>query len=190
MKLATVEITGSSPMAQSKYVTEPKKDKELSGDYEIRTWRYKLHYDKDGQVFIPLYALKNCLSEAAKFLSIQIPGKGKSTYTKHFEAGVSVADNMPIGIHKDAVESQQMFVPSDGIRGSNKRVIKYFPVMPEWSGTAQFLILDDTITQEVFQLHLEQAGKFIGLGSFRPRNNGYFGRFDIKMKKWEDNQTV
>lgn len=189
MKLATVEIKGLSPLAQGKYVDEPKKDKELPKDYEERTWRYKLHYDKDGNVFIPQYALKNCLSEAAKFLSIQIPGKGKSTYTKHFEAGVSVTDNMLIGIHKDAVESQYMFVPSDGMRGSNKRVVKYFPVMPEWGGTATFLILDDTITQDVFKLHIEQAGKFIGLGSFRPRNNGYYGRFDIKIKKWKDNQN-
>ena len=188
MKIATVELTSQSPMAQGKYVIEPKKDKELPKDYEERTWRFKMHYDKDGMVFVPQYALKNCLSEAAKFLSIQIPGKGKSTYTKHFEAGVTCTDNMSLGILKDDVPSQHMFVPSDGIRGSNKRVIKFFPVIPEWKGTANFLILDDTITQDVFKLHLEQAGKFIGLGSFRPRNNGYFGRFSINLKKWEDNQ--
>jgi hypothetical protein len=186
MKAVTVEITGTSTLAQGKYVTEEKKDKELAGDYEVRTWRYKMHYDKDGNVFIPLYALKNCISEAAKFLAIKIPGKGNATYTKHFEAGVTVADNMFIGVKKDAVECQQMFVPSDGVRGSNKRVIKYFPVIPEWRGTVKFLILDDTITEDVFKLHIEQAGQFIGLGSFRPRNNGYFGRFKIKIKKWED----
>jgi hypothetical protein len=50
--------------------------------------------------------------------------------------------------------------------------------------------LDDTITEEVFKLHIEQAGQFIGLGSFRPRNNGYYGRFKVKIKKFEDNQNT
>ena len=44
--------------------------------------------DTNGVVFIPPNSLKNCLSEAAKFLSISVPGKGKATYTKNFEAGI------------------------------------------------------------------------------------------------------
>jgi len=181
---ATVKLTSESTLAQGKYVSEPKKEKELAKDYEARTWRHKMHYDEDGKVFIPNFALKNCLSEAAKFLSIQIPGKGKTTYTKHFEAGVVVMENMFIGVNKDDVACQIMFVPSDGVRGSNKRVEKYFPVIPKWQGTTVFSILDETITEDVFFTHLEQAGKFIGLGSFRPRNNGYYGRFAAEMISW------
>lgn len=184
MKIATIKITGVSPIAQGKFVSEPKKDKELSKDYEARTWRHKMHFDNHDEVFIPNFALKNCLSEAAKFLSIQIPGKGKSTYTKHFEAGIMVNESMSLGINKDDVNGQWMFVPSDGVRGSNKRVEKCFPVIPEWGGTAEFYILDDTITQDVFLQHIDQAGKFIGLGSFRPRNNGYFGRFNAEIINW------
>jgi hypothetical protein len=63
-------------------------------------------------------------------------------------------------------------------------VEKYFPVIQKWEGTAIFSILDETITEDVFFTHLEQAGKFIGLGSFRPRNNGYFGRFKPEMISW------
>jgi len=181
MKIATVKLSSTSPLAQGKFVSEPKKEKELPKDFEARTWRNKMHFDAQGQVFIPNFALKNCLSEAAKFLSMQIPGKGKSTYTKHFEAGVSVLDNMLIGVDKETVDCQIMFVPSDGVRGSNKRVEKYFPVIPEWSGVASFYILDETVTEEVFLKVLEQAGKFIGLGSFRPRNNGFFGRFNMEL---------
>lgn len=184
MKTATVQITGISPLAQGKFVGEPKKEKELPKDFEARTWRHKMHFNADGSVFIPNFALKNCLSEAAKFMSIQIPGKGKSTYTKHFEAGVMVNDPMMIGVNQDEVESQLMFVPSDGIRGSNKRVEKYFPVIPAWNGKATFYILDEIITEEVFLKHIDQAGKFIGLGSFRPRNNGYFGRFNVELLSW------
>jgi hypothetical protein len=181
MKTAIVKIIGLSPLAQGKFVQAEKLPKELHKDYEARTWREKMHYDKDNIVFIPCFALKNCLAEAAKFLSIQVPGKGKATYTKHFEAGTMVVQNMSLGINKDEVNPQIMFVPSDGVRGSNKRVEKYFPVMPEWGGIAEYMILDETITEDVFINHLKQAGQFIGLGSLRPRNNGFFGRFDVKL---------
>lgn len=189
MKKALVKIIGITPLAQGKHVTVPKKNKESEKDYEVRTWREKMHYNDKGEVLISQFALKNCLSEAAKYLSIQVPGKGKATYTKNFEAGIAVELPMPIGINKDDVESQIMFVPSDGVRGSNKRVEKHFPVIPPgWSGLATFFIFDDIITEDVFKLHLEQAGTFIGLGSFRPRNNGYFGRFKIEIQSWQDTE--
>jgi hypothetical protein len=145
-----------------------------------------MHADAEGMVFIPPMAFKNCLSEAAKYLTMQIPGKGKSTYTKHFEAGVLVFEPMPLGVHKDKVSGEWFFVPSDGRRGSGKRVSRCFPVFPKWSGSVVFHIFDPTITKDVFQRHLEEAGKFIGIGRFRPRNNGFYGRFEMKSLKWEE----
>ena len=163
----------------------PKLDKEGSADYEKRTWRNRMHTDKSGKVFIPPMAFKNCLAEAAKFLSIQIPGKGKATYTKHFEAGVLVTDALPLGVSADDVDGEWLFVPADGRRGSGKRVDKCFPVIHDWEGVIPFHILDETITEDVFREHLEEAGKFIGIGRFRPRNNGYYGRFEVESVTWE-----
>jgi len=160
-------------------------DKEAKDDYERRTWRERLHYDrKKGEVFIPPMMLKNCLSGAAKYLSMRVPGSGKATFTKHFEAGVLVQDLLFLGIKKDDVEGETLFVPSDGKRGGGSRVMKTFPIIHEWSGEAVFYILDETITKEVFLYHLEEAGKFMGLGRFRPRNNGYYGRFSVKSLSW------
>jgi len=133
---------------------------------------------------MPPMAFKNCLSEAAKFLSHRIPGKGKATYTKHFEAGVLVTDALVLPIKKESVEGQWLFVPSDGKRGSGSRVDKCFPVIKEWEGDVTFFILDETIDEAAFKEHLEEAGKFIGLGYFRPRNNGFWGRFSVEAIKW------
>jgi hypothetical protein len=44
--------------------------------------------------------------------------------------------------------------------------------------------LDETITEEVFKLHLEESGKFIGIGRFRPQNNGFYGRFKVNEIVW------
>ena len=135
-------------------------------------------------MFIPPMAFKNCLSEVAKFLGIQIPGKGKATYTKHFEAGILVIDSAYIGIHKDDVVCENLFLPSDGVRGSGKRVVKSYPLIPEWECRVVVYVTDDTISEDVFRYHLEQAGTFIGVGRFRPRQNGYYGRFTVIGIDW------
>ena len=179
MRECLVTLQSVSPYSQSRYHGTDKLDKENHDDYEKRTWANRVHVNKEGYVFIPPMAFKNCLSECAKYLSVQIPGKGKSTYTKHFEAGVLVTEPLVLDVKKENVEGEWFHVPSDGRRGGSTRVLKCFPVIHEWSGDVLFHILDDTITAEVFKYHLDQAGKFIGIGRFRPRNNGYYGRFKI-----------
>lgn len=88
-----------------------------------------------------------------------------------------VMDRILLSVHKSEVESEEFFVPSDGRRGGGSRVLKRFPLIRKWASTATVYILDETITREVLQLHLEGAGSFIGVGRFRPRNNGFYGRF-------------
>src|SRR5688572_16894749 len=173
MKKALCKLKSISPYSQSKHYVVDKinNGKESHKDYEARTWRERLHVNKDGNVFIPPMAFKNCISEVAKYIGEQIPGKGKSTYTKHFEAGVLVVDGPVLPLKEEDVQGQWLFVPSDGKRGGPKRVDKCFPVIPEWEVEVEFIILDEIITEDVFRKHLEEAGKFIGIGYFRPRNN-------------------
>lgn len=185
MHTATAHLKSVSPYSQSRHHDTEKLAKELPKDFEARTWRERLHYDADGRVFIPPMCFKNCLSEAAKFLSRQIPGKGKATYTKHFEAGVLVPEPLILPLKKDDVKGEWLFLPADGKRGSGKRVDKCYPIIPEWSGNVQFLILDDMITEDVFTDHLKEAGRFIGIGRFRPRNNGFYGRFMVEGVEWK-----
>ena len=176
----TVRLKSTTPYSQGKHYEVEKKTREQAGDYEERTWRERLHVDdKTDEVFIPAMAFKNCLAEAAKYMSIQIPGKGKATYTKHFEAGVLVIDKTFLGVKKKDVRGEWYFVPSNGQRGHGTRVKKCFPVIDSWEADVTFHILDEIITEEVFMQHLKAAGSFIGVGRFRPRNNGYYGRFVV-----------
>ncbi len=185
MRTATVTLSGISPYSQSRHYTDPpKEEKESPKAYEERTWMWRCHYNKEGNVFIPPMAFKNCLSEAAKYLSIQIPGEGKATYTKHFEAGVMVLQGLDLPVKRKDVKGEWLFVPSDGKRGGSKRVEKCFPIFHEWSGQISYTVLDDKITNEVFERVLAEAGSFIGIGRFRPRNNGYYGRFNVDKVKW------
>lgn len=185
MRTATVTLQSVSPYSQSRHYTDPpKKPKESPRDYEERTWRERCHYDQTGMMYIPPMAFKNCISEAAKYLAQKIPGKGQATYTKHFESGVLVMEGLSLPATRENVKGEWLFVPSDGKRGGGKRVEKCFPVIHEWSGEVTFHILDETVTEEVFEQHLREAGNFIGIGRFRPRNNGFYGRFKVVKIEW------
>jgi len=177
MKVATVQLKSMASYSQGRYHDTEKLNKESHADYEERTWRNKLHVNKDGFVFIPAMAFKNCISECAKYLSIQIPGKGKATYTKHFDAGVIVSDALVLDTKAEDVECERLFIPNPG---TTSRVKKSFPIIHEWSGEVKFFILDETITEKVFTDHLKQAGQFIGIGRWRPRNRGLYGRFTVE----------
>jgi len=192
MITATVEFKGVAPLSFGKWYKVPKnKDgKESHADYEERTWRERLHVDKDDNVLIPPMMFKNCLAAVAKYLNIQIPGKGKATYTKHFEAGVMVTEPVVLPVKKADVEGHWVHVPSDGRRGGTTRVPKCFPIIHEWGGKVDFLILDETITEDVFKHFISEAGKFVGLGVFRPRNNGYFGRFEVVNVTWGSKKAM
>lgn len=198
-KVVIAKLKSISPYSQSKHYVLDKKSGESAGDFEKRTWRERLHVNEEGFVFIPPMALKNCLSEAAKYMSIKIPGKGKATFTKHFEAGVLVVDPIVLPVRKEDVDGEWFFIPSDGKRGGGSRVDKCMPKIPKWEGSAQFHILDNEVLNSIpapegmepicptasgemtaFEFHLRQAGGFIGIGRFRPRNNGFYGRFTVE----------
>jgi hypothetical protein len=190
MMRVTVKLKSVSPYSQSRPIQSAKATGEGSDAFEERTWRERLHVDEHGQVFIPPMAVKNALPEAAKFLGESVPGKGKATWTKHFEAGLLIVDPIPLGIEASKVQGERLFVPADGVRGSGKRVWKVFPVIPEWAGTVEINVLDPLLISDIEKCakdlsksalyrHLEYAGKFIGLGRFRPRNNGFYGRFTV-----------
>jgi len=187
MLTINVILEGTAPIAFGAPITTKKNTGENHDAFEERTWRERMHQDADGLVFITPMALKNCLSKVAQFLGETVPGKGKATYTRHFVTGVMVAEPMPLmngggkRVKAADVKPNRLFVPSDGKRGGGTRVWKNFPVIPQWSTTATIYVRDPLLVDkpEKVQEYLEHAGKFIGLGSLRMENNGYFGGFKV-----------
>jgi hypothetical protein len=185
MKLATVGVECISQYSQSKHYEVEKLVKESAEDFEKRTWRERCHYTEKGQVFIPPMQFANSLKEAAKYLNIQVKGEGKTTWTKHFEAGVLVTDPIYLPEFKDTVKGEWLLVPSLGRRGPGPRVTKCFPLIESWKGTVTYWISDDKITKDIFSQVIDASGKLIGIGRFRPRNLGFYGRFKVVDLKWE-----
>lgn len=189
MKTATVTIEGTSTLSQSRHYSKvevPPLDKETNDAYERRTWRSRMHVTKDGRVFVPPMSFPRCALESAKRLAIKVPGGKNKTYTKSFEAGLMVTEPLVLDVKAADVPGEELFVPSDGIRGSGKRVSKVFPMIETWGGTVMFYVLDNLITEEVFRTVIENAGLLVGIGRFRPERGGYYGRFEVKSIAWKD----
>lgn len=186
MKTVEVDLVSTAPYSQSRNHSTPKLEKETWEDFEKRTWREKCSTDDAGLVVIPAMAFKQALDDVARRLGEQIPGKGKNTYTKHFAGGVICEADVSLGVTKDEAPSITISANSDGKRGSGKRVNRTFPQWPSWKGTARFAVLDDTVTKAVFERHLTEAGRFIGIGRFRPQNGGLNGRFRAVAFRWAE----
>jgi hypothetical protein len=220
MQVATAVLSSKSLYSQSRPITTEKKPKETHHAFEARTWHERLHLTHDGsQVVIPGNAFRNCIAEMAKYLSIPVPGKGKSTYTKHFEAGIlvpgdsslffpndpslpiippSIYGQLAVRAKKEELSTAELesiagwkpqpnevvgdwiFTPSDGIAGSGKRVWKSYPIIPAWTATVEFIIADEAIDEQVFTRVLRESGDLIGIGRYRVRNRGSYGRFRIE----------
>jgi hypothetical protein len=183
MRIVQFEIVGVTPYSQSKAVFEKKATGEGADTFEERTWRQRMHTNSEGLVSVPPMAIQHMLADCAKYCSDTVPGKGKATWTKHFDAGVSVVDMFPILPHitPDDVACERLFLPSDGVKGSGKRVMKCMPMIWPWGIKGEIILLDPLLTAhpEQVETYLNHSGKFIGLGRFRPRNGGYYGRFNV-----------
>lgn len=183
-RTCTVSFVGAGPYSASRAHCEDKLPKETADAYEERTWASKAHIEGDS-VVIPQMAFKIGLDRAAKMLGRQIPGKGKSTYTKFFESGVLVINPVPIA-PKSAIQKERVHCNADGVRGSGKRVWRNFPRVDAWEGEVEFHIIADEITKDVFEEAIKYAGLAVGVGRFRPERGGYFGRFNVTGFRWAE----
>jgi len=186
MKLAKVHLTSTSVYSQSRHYEVDKERSETHEDYDLRTWRHRMHVNEEGYVYIPPMAFKNCLSESAQYLQIKIPGKRGATFKAKFESGILIADPLVLPIKAMDVAKERLFVPADGRRGGSTRVWRNFPIIPSWSGVLLVYVLDEIINQEIFTEHITWAGRVIGIGRFRPAKNGFYGRFKVDRIEWLD----
>jgi len=194
MRVLTLTVKGTTPYSQSKKAdpdTLPpdlrKQSKETHDDYDNRIWREKTTTDETGQIVVPAASFKQAIDSAAKMLSIQIPGKGKATYTKEFVRGIAIFDPLPLGVLKQDVPFVRIYANADGIRGSGKRVFRTFPVVPApWGGKLTVHVISESVPDDVVERVVKASGLFVGVGRFRPENGGTNGRYEVTSMQWSE----
>jgi hypothetical protein len=183
-----LENIPGSPYSQSAKPQTPFLDRETHDDYERRTWRDKCTVNKDGQVCIPAMALKQAIDTCAYKLGLKVPNRRGATYKNFFASGFFCDHDVPISngklLTKEDAEIKTISANANGIRGSGSRVPRTFPEFSVWHGIAEFTIVDDLITEGIFEQHVKSAGIIVGIGRFRPANGGTYGRFRAKEFEW------
>jgi hypothetical protein len=191
VRTATIKIRGVSALLYGSRVNInlfPKKNNESHDDYEKRTWRERCHATEDGRLFTPSFALKRMLATTAKSANERIPGKGMQTWGKKFRTGIMVPEHLILTptTKKADVHGHWAFVPSDGKTGGGTRVDRCFPLVQEWGGEFQVILLEECIREDVVLKYAQDAGMNNGLGTWRPQSGGDYGRFKVEGISWDE----
>lgn len=180
MKKYKVQITGITPLLHNKPeeygFNEQWVEKKASTDWEAEALK-KLYIDSEDKIYQPATHIDRALIEAGK--KIKVKGQGKATYSKLFGSMASV-EEFEIIHKKQKYEIHKALVVIPSTKG---RVMRYRPMFKEW--ILEFHIeFEEEIPAEVVKEALEIAGKYVGIGDWRPEKKGKFGKFQVT--EWKE----
>lgn len=134
----------------------------------------KRYCDEQGNLYLPGPNIFACIINAGRFHKV---GKRQLTTAKEslIPAGLSVLDLVcPLKEAAWEVDSRSVVNPSTG-----GRVMCYRPRVDKWSTTFTLEIDEQVFSPNLVRAVIDDAGKKIGLGDFRPVRKGPFGKFVV-----------
>lgn len=169
-----VAVSGGTAMTFKGHKGTPREQAEVKRYADLDT----------GALFLPGANIFACLIAAGTFHKA---GKSKLTTMKTslIPAGLMV-DELVCPLHDEKgepltafeVDSRSVVIPSTG-----GRVMCHRPRVDAWNCTFTVEIDTEMFSPNLIRAIVDDAGKKIGLGDYRPARKGPFGRFVVS--KWE-----
>lgn len=180
MNKIQVVIEGITPLLFNRFrdTAIEGKSKKRTGVMEDSEIVDKLYTDNDGQILLPSVYIKNSITESAK--KFKIPGQKGATYSKTVGSSVDV---MPFYIKLKSDEKFEAFRISTVNPMTKGRMMVTRPKFNKWSAAFEIILNDSQVDVSVMNEILEQAGKYVGIGDWRPEKKGMFGKFMITSFK-------
>ncbi len=138
----------------------------------------KLNKGEDVPAYIPADHIKGALIGAGAMVKSKVGNSRKSM--KNIVAAMFFIeqDHIPF-TGKFSIDKR-----SAVNKNVKARIICVRPKWSDWKASFTLNVDNDTITESTIKDILVNAGNYIGIGSYRPTNNGSFGRFKVtKCKK-------
>lgn len=135
----------------------------------------KAYKDADGFLYVPGPNIFSCIVAAGIFHKV---GRQKVTTQKSslVPAGLVIVELVcPLGTKDWETDSRSVVIPSTG-----GRVMCHRPRLDEWSISFTIDVDVAMFAPKFVRLLVDDAGKKIGLGDYRPQRKGPFGRFVVK----------
>jgi hypothetical protein len=174
MNICNCRIEGVSPLLQHRYpletTTTTSRRKDTTNNLDaVKSYLYT---DPQGKICQPAEHIIGSLKEAGK--KFQIKGMGKSTYFKVIGSGAVIVSPAWI-LHE---------IP-DWTVDRRPVVIKQARIVRErfdkWSLSFQIDFDETLIPAEDLKQVLDYAGRYCGIGDYRPAKGGPFGRFMVTI---------
>lgn len=167
-------VHGLSPLLQHRFggekeiATKSPRAKAVSATDYSKEYLDYLYQDEEGVNCIPSTHFEATMTAAAN--SFSIPGHKGKRYRDRVKAFLLVEPLLiPIMPQKFHVDTRPVVI-------QRQRVLRMRPCFSEWSADFHIRVLDpQALPPEDVHQFLEYAGRFIGIGDFRPK----FGRFEV-----------
>lgn len=178
MKTVEVSIEGISPLLMNRF-----RDVQIEGTAKKRTGaltemdiKDKLYLDGKGKPYFPAsYARGSAVTASKQF---KISGGGKRTYSNLVGSSINV---LPEAIPLDGEYVPYRIAAVNPMTKGRMMVTR--PRFDKWSATFKIELTDDSLPVSVLNEILEHAGRYVGIGDWRPEKKGMFGKFMLTSFK-------
>lgn len=181
MKKFKVEIVGATPYMQHRHddqkLEEWEKNRkliierpEVSQADALRA-EFHCYRNADGRCYIPAEHIRQSMIAAGSYSKAKV-GNAKKSMKNIVAAMFMVSPEEILLPDYDAIDKR-----SAVNKAVKARVITVRPKWNQWKAQFTLAVDNDTITSQTITEILNNAGNYVGIGSYRPTNNGYFGRF-------------
>lgn len=173
VKKMNLKVKGLTPLITHpidlrKEIVDALEDPEL---YELKKQtEEKIHRNSKGEVCFPACAFKKAMTEAAPYINID---KQKARGTFFVKAKEEL---VPIKFKKQGVQKS---IANFGANRIYKTTLR--PMFEGWSCILNIKYNANQITPEEIEQLAKIAGFQIGIGAWKPINNGTFGTFNAKL---------
>lgn len=135
----------------------------------------KLYRNADGQLFIPQPNVMRALVDGGRFHKIGKSQVTTATSSLLFACLDIVGTEIPV-VHKEPwrVDTRAVVVPS-----TKGRILTHRPMFDDWELSFEAVLDTSIVSERVFRMCVDDAGKRVGLGDFRPARKGPYGKFVV-----------
>jgi hypothetical protein len=184
MKKFKVEIVGQTPYMQHRHddqkLEEWEKNRkliierpEVSQADALRA-EFHCYRNSDGRCYIPSEHIRQAMIAAGSYSKAKV-GNAKRSMKNIVAAMFMVTPEEIILPDYDTIDKR-----SAVNKNVKARIITVRPKWNQWKALFTLAVDNDTITTQTTEEILNNAGNYVGIGSYRPTNNGYFGRFQVE----------
>lgn len=178
-----VKVEGITPYMQHRMDDQKLEDWEKNrkhiierpevSEQDSKRAEYNCYRNREDKCFIPAEQLRIAFINGGGYLKSKV-GNAKRSMKGVFAAVLRVSPEEITLPEYDEIDKR-----SAVNKNVKARVMVIRPKWSTWSAEFDLIIDNETITKETIEELINTTGNYVGIGSYRPTNNGYFGRFKL-----------